>query len=100
MSIGDRRFQYLVAEARCYWCGVLAGTLEAGWPIQPGALMFRRNGESQALVPSRPNSPAFRCCQRGGPLFVDQFDIVTLRPKSSDEVEDRPRRGRPPKRPR
>ncbi len=94
----DRRLRYLVAEARCYWCGTVAGTLEGGWPLQTGALMFRRSGEHQALVPARPNSRAFRCGRCGGPLFVDELDIVTLRPKYVNETEDRPRRGRPPKR--
>lgn len=95
----DGRVRYLVAEARCYWCGTLAGTLEGGWPLQLGALMFRPCGEHLAVVPARLNSRAFRCGQCGGPLFVDQFDIMMLRPKNLEESEDRPRRGRPRKRP-
>ena len=32
--------------------------------------------------------------------FVDEFDIVMLRSEKLEAIEDRPRRGRPPKRPR
>ena len=60
MPVGDRRLRYLLAEARCYW----------------------------SSMPARPNSPAFRCCQRGGPLFVDQFDVV----KAAAEEQRRRRR--------
>lgn len=98
MAKGQLRF--LVAEARCYWCGTVAGTLEGGWPLIPGTLMFRRSGEHQALAPARPDSPDFRCGHCGGPLFVDEFDILMLRADKLEEMEDRPRRGRPPKRPR
>jgi hypothetical protein len=42
--VAERRLRYLVAEARCYWCGTAAGTLEGGWPLTPGTLMFRRSG--------------------------------------------------------
>ncbi len=79
--MGEERLRYLVAEARCYWCGTAAGTVEGGWPLIPGTLMFR-------------------CGHCGGPLFVDEFDIVILRAEKLEEIEDRPRRGRPPKRPR
>jgi hypothetical protein len=62
----DGRAHYLVAEARYYWCGTLAGTLEGGWPLQLGALMFRPCGEHLAVVRARLNSRAFRCGQCGG----------------------------------
>jgi hypothetical protein len=66
----------------------------------PGMLMFRRCGEHQAPAPARPHSPDFRCGQCGGPLLVDEFDIVMVRAEKLEDMEDRPRRGRPPKRPR
>ena len=94
--MAEGQLRYLVAEARCDWCGTAAGTLEGGWPLISGTLMFRRTGDNQVLAPARPDSPDFRC----GPLFVDDFDIVLLRSEKLEEVEDRPRRGRPPKRPR
>src|SRR5713101_4269407 len=75
----EGRLRYLVAEARCYWCGTVAGTLEGGWPLMPGTLMFRSSGQHQVLAPARPASPTFRCGHCGGPLFVDDFDIVLLR---------------------
>ena len=98
-AVRDGRLRYLVAEARCYGCGTLAGTLEGGWPLQPGALLFHPCGEHQAVVPARPNSRAFRCGQCSGPLFVDQFEITMPRPEKLEESEERPRRGRPRKRP-
>jgi hypothetical protein len=90
--------RYLVAEARCYWCGTVAGTLEGGWPLMPGTLKFRRSRDNQLLALARPDSPAFRCDHCGGPLFVDEFDILMVRSERLDRIEDRPRRGRPPKR--
>ena len=77
--MGEERLRYLVAEARCYWCGTVAGTLEGGWPLMPGTLMFRRSGQQQGLALARPASPTFRCGHCGGPLFVDDFDIVLCR---------------------
>src|SRR6266567_1731307 len=79
---------------------VRSRTLEGGWPLMPGTLMFRRSGQQQGLALARPASPTFRCGHCGGPLFVDDFDIVLLRSEKLEEIEDRPRRGRPPKRPR
>jgi hypothetical protein len=99
-GMGEGQLRYLVAEARCYWCGTAAGTLEGGWPLIPGTLMFHRSGEHQALAPARPDSTDFRCGHCGGPLFVDEFDILMVRSEKLEEVDDRPRRGRPPKRPR
>src|ERR1700676_2712941 len=96
--MGEERLRYLVAEARCYWCGTAAGTLEGGWPLIPGTQMFRRSGEHQALAPARPGSPAFPCARGGAPLWVPDFDIVWVRPENRGEVAAPPRRGRPPKR--
>jgi hypothetical protein len=78
----------------------VAATLEGDWPLMPGMLMFRRCGEDQALAQARPDSPDFRCGHCGGPLLVDEFDILMVRSEKLEEVDDRPRRGRPPKRPR
>ena len=96
----EGRLRYLVAEARCYWCGTVEGTLEGDWPLMPGTLMFRRCGEHPTLAPAKADSPAFRCGHCGGPLFVDEFDIVMVRSVKLEESDERPRRGRPPKRPR
>ena len=63
------RLRYLVAEARCYWCGTVAGTLEGGWPAHA----------RHADVPA---------------LFVDDFDIVLVRSEKLEEIENRPPRGR------
>jgi hypothetical protein len=66
----------------------------------PGMLVFRRCGEHEALARAKPDSPDFRCGHCAGPLFVDEFDIVMVRSEKLEEIDDRPRRGRPPKRPR
>jgi hypothetical protein len=95
--MGEERLRFLVAEARCYWCGTAAGTIEGGWPLIPGTLMFRRSGAHQALAPARPHSPDFRCDYCGGPLFVDEFDILMVRSEKLEKSDERPRRGRPPK---
>ena len=98
--MGEGRLRYLVAEVRNYWCGAVAGTLEGDWPLTQGMLMFRRCGEDQALAQAGPDSPDFRCGRCGGPLLVDEFDILMVRSVKLEEVEDRPAAGVHQKRPR
>src|SRR5437879_10772806 len=52
-GVCEGRLRYVVAEVRCYWCSTVAGTLEGGWPLMPGRLMFRRSGEHDVLAPAR-----------------------------------------------
>ena len=86
-----------VAEVKCYWCAVVAGTLEGGWPLIAGTVTFRRAIECPQAVAKM---PWFRCPRCGGPLFLDEFDVLRVRSDSSADLDEKPRRGRPRKRPR
>jgi hypothetical protein len=48
-----------------------------------------------------PASPMqlFRCTRCGGPLFLDDFNMLKPRTRTPDDLDERPRRGRPRKRP-
>ena len=88
--------RYFVAEVKCYWCPTMAGTLEGGWPLLAGTIKFHRGMEYPQTVAK---TPWFRCTRCGGPLFLDDFDILRVRSDSSVNLDEKPRRGRPPKRP-
>jgi hypothetical protein len=93
-SVSQRPTRYFVAEVKCYWCAKVAGTLEGRWPLLHGRLVFRRGTEIEDSVAKR---PWFRCTHCGGPLFLDDFDVLRARSDSSEDLEEKPRRGRPRK---
>ena len=96
----------MVAEVKCYLCGSVAGSLESEQPAsQPGQpavaptprnLRFRTEGSTEF----RPIQDwrLIRCVRCGGPSYLDEPTIVTRRVEQYNWLEERPRRGRPPKR--
>ena len=88
--------RYFVAEVKCYWCAAVAGTLEGGWPLIAGTVKFHRAMQCSQSVAQ---TPWFRCTRCGGPLLVDDFNILRLRSDLSAKLDEKPRRGRPRKRP-
>jgi hypothetical protein len=44
------------------------------------------------------NWKRLRCDRCGGPLFLDESDVITRREDHYNWLDERPRRGRPPKR--
>lgn len=91
-----------VADLKCYLCGAVFGTLESEQLPPGGAIggprpvLVRQPGQSQPirLLDWRP----LRCDRCAGPLFLDESDVITRRVDEYNWVEERPRRGRPPKR--
>jgi hypothetical protein len=95
------RLTFYVADLKCYLCGSVSGSIEsqlslteAGRAGQPVAL--RRPGQTSAT--SVLDWQTMRCDRCGGPLFLDESDVVTRRVDEYNWLDERPRRGRPPKR--
>jgi hypothetical protein len=95
------RRTYYVADLKCYMCGSLAGSIESERPLTsaqtPGtSVSLRRAGHPQPTQVV--NWQRLRCDRCGGPLFLDEADVITRRYEEYNWLDERPRRGRPPKR--
>lgn len=95
------RRTFFVADLKCYLCGSVSGSIEseqsltaARYPTRP--VLLRQPG-SATPVPTL-NWQHLRCDRCGGPLFLDESDVVTRREDHYNWLDERPRRGRPPKR--
>lgn len=94
------RRTFFVADLKCYMCGSVSGSIEseqslAVAPHVPRPVLLRQ--------PDRPpvqvlNWKHLRCDRCGGPLFLDEQDVITRRYEDYNWLDERPRRGRPPKR--
>ena len=82
------------AEVKCLHCGCLAGLLRQRQG-QPGASATFQNGHGGPPFVVT-NLRALRCERCGGPVYTDEFEVRYVYPKFN-AIEDRPRRGRPPK---
>jgi len=96
-----QRRTFFVADLKCYMCGSVAGSLESEQSFAAAAAagspaFLRAAGHEQAV--QVPNWKRLRCDRCGGPLFLDEADIVTRRYEEYNWLDERPRRGRPPKR--
>jgi hypothetical protein len=94
------RLTVFVADLKCYMCGAVCGSLESDHPFSSlpgsGALRLQRPGESEPAHID--NWRRLRCTRCGGPLFLDESEVITRRIDEYNWLEERPRRGRPPKR--
>src|SRR5215472_13781013 len=95
------RRTFFVADLKCYMCGSVSGSVEseqslagAGGIVHP--VLFRKTAGTQPIQII--SWQRLRCDRCGGPLFLDETDIVTRRYDDYNWLEERPRRGRPPKR--
>lgn len=86
---------YLTAELKCYLCGASSGTIEREQGVEH-VVLLRRPG-SEAAETMR-DWRGIRCSRCGGPTFLDEPDVVTRYDEGINWLEERPRRGRPPKR--
>jgi hypothetical protein len=82
-------------------CGSVSGSIESEQSLTPGAaaahpVLFRQAGRDQPVQII--NWQRLRCDRCGGPLFLDETDVVTRRYEEYNWMDERPRRGRPPKR--
>ena len=96
------RRTFFVADLKCYMCGSVAGSIESEQsltvaPHVPRPVVLRQPGRTQQPV-QIVNWRQMRCDRCGGPLFLDEVDVVTRRYEDYNWLDERPRRGRPPKR--
>jgi hypothetical protein len=59
-------------------------------------VLLRQSGRDQPVQIE--NWRRLRCDRCGGPLFLDETEVVTRRYENYNWLDERPRRGRPPKR--
>lgn len=86
----------LIADVKCYLCGAISGSIESERQPVPRNVTFRKVGEQTALPVL--DWRRLRCERCGGPIYLDDADIVTRRVETYNWMDERPRRGRPPKR--
>jgi hypothetical protein len=84
------------ADIKCYLCGALAGVIECDRERNPRIVSLRRPGDNVATRIA--DFKRVRCPRCGGTTFLDDVTVVTRRIETTNWLEDRPRRGRPPKR--
>jgi hypothetical protein len=99
------RRTFFVADLKCYMCGSVAGSVESeqsfttpstGAPRSVSPVLLRLPGRDQPLQIL--DWRHLRCDRCGGPLFLDETEVITRRYEDYNWLDERPRRGRPPKR--
>ena len=86
---------YLEADVKCYHCGHISGSARVDRGVANPITTFKPIG-SDVETPIE-NRAKLRCLRCGGPTYTDEFE-VRREFAAVDFLEDRPRRGRPPKR--
>jgi hypothetical protein len=87
---------YLEAEVKCYHCGHTSGVLRRMQSSPNAPTVFQSADGSPAVVVRSLTDLHCERCQ--GSVFTDEFETRYVYPKVDFLDEDRPRRGRPPKR--
>ena len=87
---------YLEAEVHCFHCGHTSGVIRKDQGV-PGAKTYFHPADGNAPV-AIGSLTALRCARCAGSVFTDDFEVRYVYPKVEFFDEDRPRRGRPPKR--
>lgn len=87
---------YVVADVKCYLCGSISGAVESERQPLPRSVLFRRAGEDNSIPVL--DWHRLRCLRCNGPTFLDEMEVVTKRLEEYNWLDERPRRGRPPKR--
>jgi len=106
MAMAGRK-DWVQADLRCLMCGRiigrLVGPLPAGEPIKRppvGRLPYFaafRPADSRTPAVRLSGSEQFRCTTCGGAVLVDELETFSTYADVDEDLEERPRRGRPPK---
>jgi hypothetical protein len=92
----------LVADLKCYLCGAISGAIESEQPET--ARVHRPSGNVRYRPPGAGESTPLanwrniHCARCGGPTYLDEPNIIVRRIEDYNWLDERPRRGRPPKR--
>jgi hypothetical protein len=87
---------FLEAEVKCYHCGHVSGLLRREQGAANAPTVFRSNDGGQPLIVR--SLAELRCARCHGSVYTDEFDVRYVYPKVDFLDDERPRRGRPPKR--
>jgi hypothetical protein len=95
------RQTFFVADLKCYMCGSVSGSIESEQTLTPhgrsrAPVLLRQPGETK-MTPVD-DWRRLRCVRCAGPLFLDESDVIIRRTDAYNWLDERPRRGRPPKR--
>ena len=100
------RKDWVQADLRCLMCGRVLGRLVGPLPADlAGRSMAGGTPRFAAFRPADGSAPMlrlsgteqFRCGTCGGGVIMDELETFSTYEDIDDEVEQRPRRGRPPK---
>ena len=103
MTMSGRK-DWIQADLRCLMCGRVPGRLVG--PLPSGEASASANAQQFAAYrPADDSAPAvrlvggerFRCSTCGGILMMDQLERFSTYDDVDDDLDARPRRGRPPK---
>jgi DNA-directed RNA polymerase subunit RPC12/RpoP len=87
---------YLEAEVRCFHCGHTSGAIRRDQGV-PGARAYFHAADGSHVAEVR-SLTQLRCMRCSGSVFIDEFETRYVYPKVDFLDDDKPRRGRPPKR--
>jgi hypothetical protein len=106
MTMAGRK-DWVQADLRCFLCGRVVGRLVGPMPAgdAAGRSLAGRPPQFAAFRPSDTSVPAvrlvggeqFRCTTCGGGVMMDELETFSTYEDIDDELDERPRRGRPPK---
>jgi DNA-directed RNA polymerase subunit N (RpoN/RPB10) len=106
MTMIGRR-DWVQADLRCLLCGRVVGRLVGPLPNTDEARRAQagRRPQFAAFRPADSSVPAvrlvgrehFRCTTCGGGVIMDELETFSTYAAIEEELESRPRRGRPPK---
>ena len=106
MAMAGRK-DWVQADLRCLMCGRVVGRLVGPLPATDAAKRAQagRFPQFAAFRPADLSVPAvrlmggehFRCTTCGGGVIMDELETFSTYEDLDEEVEARPRRGRPPK---
>ena len=105
MAMAGRK-DWVQADLRCLMCGRVVGRLVGPLAARdPTKRLVAGRQQFSAFCPADESVPAvrlsgsehFHCTACGGAVIMDELETFSTYADIDDELEDRPRRGRPPK---
>jgi hypothetical protein len=95
------RKDWVQADLRCLMCGRVLGRLVGPLAAAPAGKppRFAAFRPADAATPTVPlvGGESFRCQTCGGGVIMDEVETFSTYADIDDDLEQRPRRGRPPK---
>ena len=105
MALAGRK-DWVQADLRCLMCGRVIGRVVGPLPTDTDRrALAGRQPQFAAFRPANTSVPAvrliggehFRCPTCGGGVIMDELETFSTYEDIDDDLDERPRRGRPPK---